>query len=246
MEQKKELSPIVLLGYILGASLILSVCIGAFVFLKARASDNVFSVTGSARTQVLADRARWTSSFSRTVRESALKSGYQAMALDAQKVKAFFASKNIPEKDVVISPVMMDQVYDYRPETYTGEKEYVLRQTVTMASGDIHTVDSVARDVQALINQEVIYTSFNIEYYYSDLASLRVSLLADAIQDAKARASQMALSSGQKVGSLKSAASGVVQVMPAHSIDVSDYGAYDTSSIEKEVMVTVKASFSLR
>jgi hypothetical protein len=29
------------------------------------------------------------------------------------------------------------------------------------------------------------------------------------------------------------------------SSDVSDYGSYDTSQIEKEVMVTVKASFTL-
>ncbi len=39
---------------------------------------------------------------------------------------------------------------------------------------------------------------------------------------------------------------GVVQVLPPSSTEVSDYGAYDTSSIEKEVMVTVKASFRLR
>jgi len=39
---------------------------------------------------------------------------------------------------------------------------------------------------------------------------------------------------------------GVVQVMPVNSVEISDYGTYDTGSIEKEVMVTVKALFILR
>jgi hypothetical protein len=38
---------------------------------------------------------------------------------------------------------------------------------------------------------------------------------------------------------------GVVQVMPVGAIEISDYGSYDTSGIEKEVMTTVKATFSL-
>jgi hypothetical protein len=39
---------------------------------------------------------------------------------------------------------------------------------------------------------------------------------------------------------------GVVQVMQPNSVDISDYGNYDTSTVEKEIMITVKASFSLR
>jgi hypothetical protein len=39
---------------------------------------------------------------------------------------------------------------------------------------------------------------------------------------------------------------GVVQVMPAGTIDVSDYGMYDTASIDKDIMITVKTTFSLK
>lgn len=34
--------------------------------------------------------------------------------------------------------------------------------------------------------------------------------------------------------------------MPVGAVEISDYGSYDTSGIEKEVMVTVKASFGLK
>ncbi len=39
---------------------------------------------------------------------------------------------------------------------------------------------------------------------------------------------------------------GVVQVLSEGSIDVSDYGTYDTSKIDKEVMITVKTTFGLK
>ena len=56
----------------------------------------------------------------------------------------------------------------------------------------------------------------------------------------------IASSTGQTVGKLKSASSGVVQVMQPNSTDVSDYGSYDTSTIEKEVSVTARAVFFVR
>ncbi|MDD4995997.1 MAG: SIMPL domain-containing protein, partial [Patescibacteria group bacterium] len=81
---------------------------------------------------------------------------------------------------------------------------------------------------------------------YTKLPELRISLLAEAIKDAKARAEKIAESSGKRIDVIKSASIGVVQVLPVNSVEISDYGAYDTSSIEKEVMVTVKASFNMK
>ena len=78
------------------------------------------------------------------------------------------------------------------------------------------------------------------------MPDLRISLLPAAIFDAKERANIIAKSSGKTVDSVKSVSMGVVQVMPVGAVDVSDYGSYDTSGIEKEVMITVKNTFSLK
>jgi hypothetical protein len=91
-----------------------------------------------------------------------------------------------------------------------------------------------------------MFATNSVEYYYSKLPEARVELLASAVNDAKARAEQLALAGGKKIGVLKSASSGVVQVMSENSVEVSDYGMYDTSKINKEIMVTVKASFEIR
>ena len=106
-------------------------------------------------------------------------------------------------------------------------------------------MEALSKRVQEIANLGVLYSSNNLEYYYTKLPDVRVSLLSNAVADAKTRAEQIAKSSGQSVGAIRSASMGVVQVLTPNSTDVSDYGAYDTSSKEKEVMVTVKTVFNL-
>jgi hypothetical protein len=140
----------------------------------------------------------------------------------------------------------MDEIYDYKSDGSTSEKQYNLRQTILVNSSDVLKITDLAKGTQSLINQGVVFSSTNLEYYYSKLPDLRVSMLSDAIKDAKARAEVIAKSGGNEIGFMKAASSGVVQVLPVNSVEVSDYGNYDTSNIEKDIMVTVRASFTLK
>ena len=115
-----------------------------------------------------------------------------------------------------------------------------------MQTPEVERLTNASKNVGTLINQGVIFSTLALEYYYSKLPEARIQLLSQAIDDAKARASELAKNSGRGVGSLKSASSGVVQVQSRNSTEVSDYGSYDTSQVEKQITVTVKASFSLR
>ena len=51
---------------------------------------------------------------------------------------------------------------------------------------------------------------------------------------------------GNSIGSVKSAKMGVLQITAADSTDVSDYGTYDTSTIEKDMTAVVNVSFAVR
>jgi hypothetical protein len=44
---------------------------------------------------------------------------------------------------------------------------------------------------------------------------------------------------------MRSAKMGVFQITPISSVDVSDWGENDTSSLEKKVMAVVKVDFSI-
>ncbi|MBI5134196.1 MAG: SIMPL domain-containing protein [Candidatus Taylorbacteria bacterium] len=239
-------SPLVALGIVIGASIVLSALIGAFALYKVRSFDDALSVTGSARVRVTSDQAKWTASISRQVKASSLRSGYALLAADLEKTLSFYKTRGVAEESLVVSPVSMNEVYDYRPGSENREKEYDLRQTISLSTSDVAKAALLAKESQILPMEGVIFQTQSLEYSYSKLPELRVSLLSDAIKDAKARAEKLAEPSGQSVGTLKSASLGVVQVMAANSTDVSDYGTYDTSNVEKEVMVTVRAAFTIR
>ncbi|MES2930167.1 MAG: SIMPL domain-containing protein [Patescibacteria group bacterium] len=228
--------------FYLGLALIISTIIAAYTFYRVRSFDNTLTVTGSATKQVTSDHVKWVGVINRVAKVSTLKDGYADMARDLENVKAFLKEKNIADDQIVVSPVFMDQNYDQNP---TAERSYTLRQTIDINSSDVAGITEVAKNTTPLIEKDVIFSTQSLEYTYTKLPDERVALLSDAVKDAKARASKLAESSGKSVGQLKSASSGVVQVMSANSLDISDYGSYDTSKVEKNIMVTVKASFTL-
>lgn len=226
-----------------GVGIVLASFIGAYAFYQVRSFDNTLTVTGSASKQVTSDHVKWVGAINRVAKASTLKAGYSDMSKDLVFVKEFLKEKNIPEDKIVISPVFMDQNYD---QNQSAERSYTLRQTIDINSSDVNAIAEIAKNIQPLIDKGVIFSTQSLEYTYSKLPEERVAMLGDAIKDAKARASKLAESSGKSVGQLKSASSGVVQVMSANSTDVSDYGSYDTSKVEKSIMITVKTSFTLK
>src|SRR5690606_17315314 len=112
---------------------------------------------------------------------------------------------------------------------------YELSQTVTLRDGDVARLDRLSREVTALIKDNVTFFSFPPQYYFTGLEGLKLDLLSAATENAKARAEALAKASGAEVGPLRSARQGVFQVTSYPSTDTSDYGIYDTSSIDKAV-----------
>jgi len=238
-----KLHPLIILGIVLGGSFLVAVLISMGTLFRLRSLNDVVAVTGSAKMEVTADQAKWTTQVTRTVRESNLKSGYDQIASDTMKAKAFLLAQGISEDEFTVSPVSMNEVYQ---QNQVAEKLYNLYQTFSVHSTDVQKMTRASNNLSGIINQGVIFSSVSLEYYYSKLPEARIQLLSQAIEDAKARATELAKNSGSRVGTLKSATSGVVQVQSRNSTDVSDYGSYDTSQIEKQITVTVKATFNLK
>ena len=226
-----------------GVGIVVAAFIGAYTFYQIRSLDNTLTVTGSTTKQVTSDHVKWVGALNRVVKASTLKAGYSDLARDLVYVKDFLKSKNIPDNQIVISPIFMDQNYD---QPQGAERSYTLRQTIDINSSDVNAIADVAKNIQPLIEKGVIFSTQSLEFTYTKLPQERVAMLADAVKDAKSRASSLAESSGKTVGQLKNASSGVVQVMSSNSNEVSDYGSYDTSKVEKNIMMTVKATFTLR
>ena len=226
-----------------GLGIVVAAFIGAYTFYQIRSFDNTLTVTGSTTKAVTSDHVKWVGVINRVVKASTLKSGYTDMASDLVNVKSFLKDKSIPDNQIVISPIFMDQNYD---QPQGAERSYTLRQNIEINSSDVNAIAEIAKNIQPLIEKGVIFSTSSLEFTYTKLPEERVAMLGDAVKDAKARAASLATSSGKSIGQLKSASSGVVQVMSTNSTDVSDYGSYDTSKIDKNIMMTVKATFTLK
>jgi hypothetical protein len=238
--------PFVYPAIVLSIAFIVGSLIGGVFISQIKNTANSLSTTGSAKMSVTSDLAKINASFSRTVSESGLSNGYVSMKRDEDKIKAFLVSKGLAETEFTILPISLSERYDYSPDAASKPKQYDLRQEVKIESSDTAKITTLASASGELINQGVFYQSYGVQYFYSKLSEARIQLMEDAIKDAKVRADEIAKGAGSRVGKILTASSGVVQVLAPNSLDVSDYGSYDTSTPEKEIMVTVRATFKVK
>lgn len=227
---------------VLGLCLVASAVITSWTYYTVRLSNQSITATGSARVQVESDSVKWRGSFSRPASASEIRDGYAAMRADAEVVRQFFKESGISPESYDITPVRLEEVYDNNPG---AEKRYILRQDFSVGSMDLESVTEAAKNPDPVLEKGVLFTTYGLEYFYSKLPEARVGLLGEAVQDARRRAEEIAGSGGAAVGNLKNARMGVVQVLAPQSRDVSGYGAYDTSTIPKDIMVTVRAEFMI-
>ena len=229
---------------IIGLGLIASAAVAAYAFYAVHTLGNTLSVTGSATQSVQADSAKWTVSVTRSAYADSIASTQTKVAADSQQVQDFFTSNGIDKENITTSPIFADQ--DYSKNQNSGPTAYNVREDITVQSKDPQLVQKLSKDISQLAGKGILVSSQMPQYYVSTLPDIRIALIGKAVTDAKARATEIAKSTGQKVGALQSASGGVVQVLSPNSGDVSDYGSYDTSTIDKQVMVTARATFYIR
>jgi hypothetical protein len=228
---------------VLASGLVIAAALMGGVYALTRDSGDRLTVTGSARMSVTSDRVVWRTSFSRSTLAVNLKDGYTSMSKDLSIVKRFMIEQGIPETQMIIAPVMVTEEWS---QNSNDPKRYTLRQNIEVTSNDITKITDIAKMIDRVVGEGVFFQNDAVEYYYTPLDEARVKLLTDAVTDARARAQSMAASGKQTVGKLVSASSGVVQVLSRDSVEISDYGSYDTSKPDKDIMVTVRATFKVR
>jgi len=239
-------SQIIILGICIAVATVISSIILSQGFLKImKFTREVINVTGSAEKKIKSDYIVWRCGFSK--REATLPAAYKALKGDLEKVRAYLIEKGVNSKDMNISQVSTETIYKKNEKgNATNEIQwYRLSQNIEIRSNDVDKIDGVSREATELINQGIELESLAPEYFYTKLDELKIEMLAKATENAKLRAENMAKSTGNKIGFMRSAKMGVFQITPATSTEVSDWGVNDTTSLEKKVMAVVTVSFAI-
>jgi uncharacterized protein len=229
----------------LAAGLVLAAVLGAGAVRDAKRAGDQIEVTGSARRPIRSDFAVWrlaVASQSLTPQEA-----YGALRGDADQVRAFLRQSGVADSLVTVRPVETERINRLLENgTDSGELiGYRLTQRFEVRSPDVDGITLLSQRANELINRGVPLVSSAPEYLYTRLPEVRTQMLAEATRDARERAEAIARSAGSGIGSVRSARMGVFQITPRNSTEVSDYGIYDTSSLEKDITAVVRVTFAL-
>ena len=251
-------SQLALAAGIMGIAVIAGTLIIANALYRARALGNTVSVTGSSERVIQSDTIKWTGSFSRTVDQNSLKNGSDLMKSDLKILTDYLKTNGIQDSEITFQPMTESTIcesqnnvqYDKNGGQLCGGNlvsGYSLQQSFTVESNSVDHVSQIAQQASNdLISKGLTFTSNAPEYYYNKLGDLKMDLISEATKNAKDRAEKIIQTTGGQIGGVQSAGTGVFQITQVNSTEVSDYGTYDTSSIQKKVTAIVRVSFLLK
>ena len=232
-------------GLALGVCVVIASVVFGWFYSNAKKGDDAITVTGSAKRRITSDLVVWSAGI--TQQSQQLSSAYQALADNVPKIKQYLISKGIPENQVTVSAISSITLKGKDSDgNETNEiTGYSLSQSIEVRSNEVQKIAQIARESTELINQGILIESAAPKYYYTAIGDLKIEMLGEAAKDAKERASKIAQSTGNSIGSVRSAKMGVLQITAADSTDVSDYGVYDTTTIDKDMTAVVNVSFAV-
>jgi hypothetical protein len=232
-------------GTALAIGLVIASLIFGWFYSSAKKGDEAITVTGSAKRRITSDLVVWSAGVS--TQSAQLADAYRSLSDNIPRIKQYLLSKGIPEDQMTVSSISTTTLKGRDSDgNETNEiTGYSLTQQIEVRSNDVQKIAQVAREATELINQGILIESKTPQYYYTQIGSLKIEMLGEAAKDAKERAEKIASSTGNTIGSVRSARMGVLQITAADSTDVSDYGVYDTTTIEKDMTAVVNVSFAV-
>ncbi|HBE04868.1 MAG TPA: SIMPL domain-containing protein, partial [Firmicutes bacterium] len=155
--------------------------------------------------------------------------------------RAALTERGFKPEDITVQPV--NSMPKYSNGMQVG---YTLVQSIFLISKDIDAIEELALNPGKITERDIVFQYSNLEYYYSELSEMKLSLLSAATKDARRRADEIASGTGDEIGAIQSARTGVFQITEPYSTEVSDYGIYNVGSRTKDITVTVTVVYTIK
>ncbi len=223
--------------------------IGVIIIVSAwksnYSSNQTITVTGSAKQDITSDFAILKGML--FVESPNAESAYKELEREKPILFSYLKSKGFSKDKIELSTITNFPVYQLSP---TGQQTntviaYNYSQRIAIQSTNVYKIKAISLEISSLIEKGVNFRVDMPEYHYLKLADLKIEIQAAAAKDAMVRAEKIAGATGRKLGPMRSAKMGVLQITPRFSNQVSDYGINDLTSIDKEITAVVNASFEI-
>jgi hypothetical protein len=244
----------VLPALIVGLCLVVGLSVAGYFVSRAgilfRSGNRVVTVKGLVEREVKADQAVWTLGLRRA--SETLPDAHARISADRGAVVAFLKTHGFADAEIELQPTRtVDKLArDYQPQA--GDRlRYVVTTAVVVRTPSVDRVRTALGSTEELLKAGVVLDgereggAANPRYVVSTFNDLRPQLLAEATRNARATAQQFAADAGARVGSIRSANQGSIQIF---GIDGGDESApfSPTSSPVKRIRVVSTFEFELR
>ena len=209
----------------------------------ATRAGNGITVTGSAKTSAVADNAVWTLSVS--LSSPTVGAAVKKVDSDVAALSSYLTQGGIAADALTLGAVSTYGNEEYVNGNSTGRiLSYRASRDVTVRTKDVQLVSKLSQGIGTLLETGINVNNYGPQYYISNLPELRPELMSEAMKDAKLRAESLTKAVGGSLGSLANVKAGPIQITTPDSTMTADYGAYDTSTINKTVSATVSVTFN--
>jgi hypothetical protein len=167
--------------------------------------------------------------------------------VEAFLAKQGFATENITADIETINPHYEEIFIKDTPRQI--QKGFDAYQTIRISTKELAKITAANKAFLQLKAENHPVSALPPNYLVSDLESVKMSLIADATKNARARATEFVKQDGVKVGVMKSASQGAFYILPVgknnDDTDNSYGGINDKSTIDKTARVVVTIVYNI-
>jgi hypothetical protein len=216
---------------------------------RLRSAVRTVTVKGLVEKEVKSDRAIWTLSLRRASAD--LKDAQAKIAADRDAALAFLKTQGFDDAEIERTPIRtIDKLArEYGQPQGSDPMRYILTSSLVVSTPKVDRVRSSLGATDALLQSGVVLDggeggAANPRFVVSTFNELRPQLLAEATKNAREMAQQFAADSGARVGSIRSANQGQIQIFGTDGNDES--GPFSpTSTVQKRIRVVSTFEFAL-
>ena len=232
----------VLVALILSLGLIISSAIVSNTIESLKKKDDIVSVKGVAEKKIKSDKGTMVIEVIKNDKD--VNVAMEALKIEMANLRGTLKSEDFTDEELKVANVIHEAVYQYNENGYQTNKilSYNVRQAIVINTKKVEKLDPL----QVKLSENIGLSVSTPQYFVSNVEKIKIDLLGEATKNAKMRAVELIkYSSGSNVGGIKSVNQGVFQITGDDNSETSDYGYYDTTSIEKTIRAVISIEYRI-
>ena len=247
-EHKNFLNSMAILGLLLAIGMASAAFILGLQAKRALTTQQSITVKGLAEKPIKADNADWTIGLN--VTELTQAGALKKLAEERQLLTAFLIEQGLERTSIKAELESLNLHYD---EVYINDLPRQVQhgfdayQNLRIVTKDLAKITQASQNILQFKAQNRPVTAQPPNYTVGNLEAVKMSLIADATKNARARAAEFVKQDHLQVGVMKSASQGAFYILPVGN-DAGDEaygGVNDKSTIDKTARVVVTIIYNI-